>query len=507
MTTLGIRYLTGYVTAQDVSAGGPEWPPHPGRVFMALVAAHFSTGEDAEERRALEWLERQPAPAIRASKAAPRSFVETYVPANDQHNGILSRPRQPRSFAKARPEEETVFLSWPSEIPEGLRGALASLCRKVTRIGHSASLVQVWVAEDPAEWNWEPTAGIGHVRLRVAGPGTLRSLEKSFNRKRIEEYEELEKAVAVSSGAARNRMRALLRERFPSGPPACERPQIHNWVGYVTPERGGTPAHKLTGPFDPDFLVLAVVEGNALGLESTLQLTGALRNAAMKAAGENPPEWLTGHTREGAPSQAPHAAFFPLPFVGHRHADGHLLGLGIALPRTLTASAEGISELRERLGPLFFDPESGEPRRIHLWKEGVWDWWLERESRQSPPLTLQQSTWTGPARTWASVTPVVFHHHPKRREGDMERVLRDAFASALLPAPESVAIHPISAHAGAGPARSLPSFDAGGAGLCRYQAHATVVFPEPVEGPVLAGRGRYRGYGLFAPLRVREAQP
>ncbi len=507
MTTLGIRYLTGYAAAQDLSAGGPEWPPHPGRVFMALAAAHFSTGEDAEERRALEWLESQPAPAIRASAASPRSFVETYVPANDQHNGILSRPRQPRSFAKARPEEETVYLSWPNEIPEGLRGALASLCGKVTRIGHSASLVQMWLAESAPEWNWEPSAGLGRLRLRVASPGTLKSLERSFNRKRIEEYEELARAVASSHGAARNRMQARLREGFPSGPPGWERPRLHNWIGYNPARSEGAPARKLSGPFDPDFLVLSVIEGNALGVESTLQLTGALRNAAMKAAGENPPEWLTGHTREGEPSQAPHAAFFPLPFVGHRHADGHILGLGIALPRMLTDSAGGISELRERLGPLFFDPESGEPRRIHLWREGVWDWFLERESRQSPPLTLQQSTWTGPARTWASVTPIVFHHHPKRRERDMERILREAFASALLPAPESVTVHPASAHAGAGHAGSLPSFEAGGAGLCRYQTHATVVFPEPVEGPVLVGRGRYRGYGLFAPVRVREARP
>ena len=36
----------------------PEWPPHPDRVFMAMVAAWGEAGEDAPQREALEWLER-----------------------------------------------------------------------------------------------------------------------------------------------------------------------------------------------------------------------------------------------------------------------------------------------------------------------------------------------------------------------------------------------------------------------------------------------------------------
>ena len=39
MLTLGIEYLTGHAVA--TSTGDrvlPEWPPHPGRIFMALAA-------------------------------------------------------------------------------------------------------------------------------------------------------------------------------------------------------------------------------------------------------------------------------------------------------------------------------------------------------------------------------------------------------------------------------------------------------------------------------------
>src|SRR4029453_6317216 len=56
--TLGWEYLTGYAVATDPSGRErAEWPPHPGRVFMALAAAYFETGEDLGEGNALHWLE------------------------------------------------------------------------------------------------------------------------------------------------------------------------------------------------------------------------------------------------------------------------------------------------------------------------------------------------------------------------------------------------------------------------------------------------------------------
>ena len=40
MLTLGIRYLTGVAVGSHGEHGRVEWPPHPARVFMAMVAAH-----------------------------------------------------------------------------------------------------------------------------------------------------------------------------------------------------------------------------------------------------------------------------------------------------------------------------------------------------------------------------------------------------------------------------------------------------------------------------------
>jgi CRISPR-associated protein Csb2 len=108
MIALGIRYFTGYAVATNSSRERPEWPPHPGRVFMAMAAAHFETGADPAERAALEWLEAAPAPALRASDADERTSVRAYVPVNDDHGGILRRVRQERAFPRVRPHDDCV---------------------------------------------------------------------------------------------------------------------------------------------------------------------------------------------------------------------------------------------------------------------------------------------------------------------------------------------------------------------------------------------------------------
>ncbi len=509
MIALGIRYLTKYAVATDLARQLPEWPPHPGRVFMAMVAAHFETEADPEERRALEWLEETLPPALRASDADDRTSTRAYVPVNDVHGGIIRRPRQDRAFPRTRPHDDCVYLIWAAEPTVEARAALARLCAKVTRVGHSMSAVQMWVApagQEP-EPNWLPGTMRQHVRLRVPEAGTLRSLEVAFNGKAIQEYDLLAESLATATGRQKARLKNELQMKFPDGPPEPKRPQLGRWQGYSRPTAGADDQPVFDGPFDENFVVLSKTEGPTLGLESTLQLTGALRNGALKAAGLEVPEWLSGHDAANAPSLHPHVAFFPLPYVGFEFADGHVLGLGMAVPRNLRLTCATLDEeLRRFLGPLFFDPDTGAEREIGIWRKDVWRWTLGREKRERPPLTLQRLSWTKPSRTWASVTPAVLHHHPKR-EGDIERIVQEAFVSALFPKPEFLSIRSVSAVLGAGHAMALPPYTEGGANLCRFQTHVVARFAQEVRGPMLVGRGRFRGYGLFRPLPDGEALP
>jgi CRISPR-associated protein Csb2 len=153
--------------------------------------------------------------------------------------------------------------------------------------------------------------------------------------------------------------------------------------------------------------------------------------------------------------------------------------------------------------------EDGEEKTIRLWRNKgpvvLWEWKLERQTADYPPFTLRAQTWTGPSAEWASVTPVVLHHYPKRgRANDVEKILYQAFESAGLPHPVALRITPVSVFEGAGHVKSMPEFNEGGEKLCRYQVHVVVTFPSQVEGPVLVGRGRFRGYGLLRPLGVRR---
>jgi CRISPR-associated protein Csb2 len=366
----------------------------------------------------------------------------------------------------------------------------------------------MWVADNAARIDtaWQPGEVAFERQMRVAEAGTLTYLRTAFNADAIEHYQQLAEAIEQSKGREQNTLRKEIGQHFPAGRPNATRPKLARWQGYTRRTQQRKEEEEVRcGPFDPKLIVLTRKdEQRILGLETTLQLTSALRDAAMKAAGENVPEWLSGHQPDGSPSCNPHVAFFPLPFAGAKYADGHLMGLAMAIPRQIDSQSQTReTALRSVIGPLLFRA-TGEEKVIRLWRNNVWEWNLEREQREYPPVTLRAKTWAAQAREWASVTPVVLHHYPKRnRENDMQRILLQAFESAGLPSPSEMRIQAVSLFEGAGHARSIPDFTEGGESMCRYQVHVVVKFPVLVEGPVLVGRGRFRGYGLLRPVGVK----
>ena len=213
MFALGIHYLNGWsmAAADGARKEQAEWPPHPDRVFMALAAAWFETGEDPAEGEVLCWLEALPPPAIAASDADSRTAVVSYVPVNDaslsrriptrgdlnklKDAGLAQLPeyrsRQPRGFPVAIPHNPTVHLIW-SEVELGAhRVALERLVAKVTHVGHSASFVQMWVEAEPPPPVWIPATGIALQRLRVMSPRRLKTLETRMNRAATIAYHDL----------------------------------------------------------------------------------------------------------------------------------------------------------------------------------------------------------------------------------------------------------------------------------------------------------------------------
>jgi len=525
MLALGIRYLNGYVAASHGSYEQVEWPPHPGRVFMALAAAHFQTGAEPAERKALLWLEAVPdAPVIHAPDALPRAVVTHYVPVNDDSSQFvvkqgkrtfyqeisgtpLRRNRQERTFARAWLADDTVILEWPTAEPEpGIRATLAALCAKVTRVGHSSSLVQMWVAEaaPTGTAHWLPDEELATQAVRIAGRGTLAALEDDYNAGAMHRHESLLLAVedAPSKKAAQAARKALAAE-FPDGPPPQRRPRLSVYRGYARADQVAQPAPTGGSVFSPHLLsfTLERLDGpyRQLDVLCTLALTEVWRKALvshtnlLSAAAQ---AVVSGHSGDGEPLEEPHLTFLPLGFVGHPHADGRLSGAALALPTTVAGELR--AEVLRAVGSV---------TELRLGRLGRWQ--LRPLVTARPPAVLQSATWTAHpdgAIRWSTITPIAYDQHPKAKDKaayleEVAGMIAKGCGRIGLPRPREVIVTPVSAHLGVPPAHAFARLHRKD-GSERRHSHAILVFDEAVRGPILLGAGRYRGYGLCRPLEV-----
>lgn len=529
--TIGIRYLRGLAVATDSSnRDAAEWPPHPARIFMALAAAHFETERATNERQVLEWLETQAPPSMSAPPEQKRSMVTAYVPPNDfglpkdaaklkdkALKGALNilpeyrTSRQPRTFPTVFVGDNPVYCCWTDAQPNAsLKEAMTDLCAKVTYLGHSSSLVQMWVADHVPEPNLVPVDQGAEVHLRTVSPGTLDYLEAQYNEEKIIQFAELSERIRSTKGKAQTEAKSNYEETFGEKwkstvkPPPSLRPTISLTQGYRTAAAPGVSVS--ASVFDERLVVLTKGDGPALGLESTLALTRALRGAAMSACGQQPPpEWVSGHTSEGRHSEEPHLAFAPLPYVSAEHADGHILGLALVVPRHVSLAERG-----RCLSDLLTQPD-GEIAEIALKLGPLGVWTLSQEERSRPPKALRLETWTAPAQTWASVTPIALDRFPKTdrskdRQGwraEVGEIITQSCLNIGLPEPVEIDIDKTSWHLGTPRARpdhgGFPLLSGRRGKPSRYQVHAWLRFAKPVRGPLLLGAGRYLGYGLCKP--------
>ncbi len=277
------------------------------------------------------------------------------------------------------------ILHWTGAIER----ALAGLCRKVTYVGHSASLVQMWLQKDKdiearvEHSTWIATKGVAAHRLRTATPGRLSALEARYNREAVDEYARLITELQAAKAKRRTELKREIVEKFGESRPVSQRPPFSLPIGY----RKSEPAtlEKISSTvFDSNFVVLTRTEGRSVGLESTLTVMEAARAMLMSMSpGQPPPEWISGHAADGSPRARPHLALFPLPHVGREFADGHLLGIGIAIPRGIDAEEQSAC-----LDPILFNERLGRPRESDLRITSDHTWSISMESREQPPTAL-----------------------------------------------------------------------------------------------------------------------
>jgi len=482
-----IEYLTGVAFAgTGPDSDAPDWPPQPDRVFSALVASWAARGMKVEETQALEWLEAQEVPNIAASDMEPRLVATSFVPPNDPKTsqvgdvGVMPahRRRQPRLFPAARPHDRVVRLQWPEAIPQDtVLSALSALARDTAYVGHSASLTRCrFVCVDfPAD-----VPSLQPARRRIY-PGRFAELQTAFKAGRRPRPGD---AVVVQRRD----------QRTPYGSAFAT-----HWL-LLDHVAGEMPDIRAAG------LVVRVIRDSLL--------TGYRRIGL----GDQIPEVVSGHGPDGRPSAKPHLAIVPLAFAGLPYSDGRVLGFALIPPRGggLLEDADFLSALR---AVAFRASEQG-PHVLTVTSKPTTpdgngfsiDLAVTSEAHRR---SLDPAPYLGPARTFATVTPIVLDRHLKEtgsdRDGEKTAQIIAACRNIGLPAPtaEDVLTHkhpalegpPSAWSSGTAPTWTrwrLPPFLAS-----RPLVHAVIRFPEPVEGPVLLGAGRYIGLGLCLAIEER----
>jgi CRISPR-associated protein Csb2 len=461
---LDIQLLTGAFRAASVAArDAPEWPPHPDRVFSALVCAWAEQGRDPEGGAALRWLEALRPPLLHASDARPRDVAPVFVPANDVATLPERRTRRERFFPAMVPDDPVVRFWWEAADPDMARhlGALDRIAQAVGHLGHSSSLVAMRFLRDHAtpQPRYVPGAPAA-VRLRLPWPGRLDEL---------------------LAGYEAGRKRGWRPE---PGPATAYR------------DLQETPTDPAVSPFGRRWIVLCGRDAASPALEAFVPVAEAMRGAVLAHADEPVSPVLSGHGAEGAA----HLAILPLANAGFAHSDGRLFGLALVLPAEHDGLADPVRLALERAVGRFL-AAGGE---LRLGRFGTFR--LEHEPA-TERASLRPGRYLRTARRFATVTPLVLPRHMKKGRDDPASQIALACRQQGLPEPAEIEAGPHPYLPGTSFAQRRAKEDRAGRGWIvraafgtRSLVHARIRFDGPVRGPLLLGAGRHFGLGLMLPV-------
>lgn len=530
MFAIEVELLTGrYAATAHNDRGRAEWPPHPARFFSALVAAlHDHEEVDPAEREALLWLERQSAPSLWVdpeSRVGRRQVQDVYVPVNDVTLGLdaeirsaeealqqadgaskrraaarklstaMSAPnvvetgpsdkalktavallperrtRQVRTFPVVIPETPTFVFLWRDADAAEHRRALERLCARVTRLGHSSSLVRCDVVDRDISPTMVP-GDDGDIVLRVVGPGQLERLEDAF----------------IYHQGVENRVLPAHPQRYRSASDIA------------------APNAPVESVFSTDWVVFERVGGSRPVSSRSTDLARALRGALLEQYGNKSlPETLSGHA-ENTPTERPHVAFVPLPFVGHENADGAIMGCALVLPRQLpTSDRETLLRLVAK-----WEKERADERGILTLAGGSLPPFRVRRMDVSAKKSLSSELWCRASTRFVTATPIALDKNPGNLRSNLDGTARKAALEAQRSISDAclhvVGVRPLSVEVSLAPllpgaqhVRDFLPWPGLPGRTPRVRVHADIRFKERVRGPLLLGAGRYFGLGLCLP--------
>ena len=257
--------------------------------------------------------------------------------------------------------------------------------------------------------------------------------------------------------------------------------------GYKRVSQNNT--HYSTLWSDYEHKIFAFESRNRLYSPKTINTSSSIR-AAMLSIADNIPDidippsfWERG--------QNEHCAIVPLPFSQfHNYATGQLFGFAVFIPPSVTnKERNAIDRVFEQLQDIRIGSDFS--YRIHP---------VDACEKRT---TLQIDNWSRPSKVWQSVTPYIFERFVKKpSELSKKQRVEESCRHIGLPAPSYIELSPFS---------TLPGVPGSSSFHTRRKpddpklpfCHVTLEFDKPVEGPLVMGKQRHFGMGLFVPCNRR----
>ncbi len=550
MLAVQVELLTGrYVASAYNDRSQVEWPPHPARLYSALVATWAETGASETEGAALDALANLPAPSLHVPEIQrPRDASTYYVPVNDA-SGIRTYASNWRTMQEAWAERDRLEGERrQSEDPKAQRKLDKQISRLTKTIAKEREKVASFkpgkgdgalellpegrtkqprqfpsVAPDIPEFTliWAEATGMDHhlkaldhllARVHRIGHSSslvlLRRLQEAPEPNWLphEDGDVAVRWVAPGQRQALTEYHALHQGVEPRVMPAVT-------VAYHRAEALNEEAEVTRSTLAGDLIVYERSGGLPVPITQSVPLAETTHRALVKMAeslaGGGVHSAVSGRDVNGKVTRDPHVLILPLPYVASRYADGGIMGIAFAIPQDVTE--EGRLQILRALGRW---EKAGNPEdrliKVHRPRSGPLE--LRRILGKSDRYNLQPSTWCRASRSWISVTPIALDRNPKTlwassaeaaRKGEQRAVetISKACERIGLPRPERVDVERTPPLLGTEPVASHPPFPSRGRGPRRVQVHARLRFPTPVRGPIALGAGRFRGTGLLRPTR------
>ena len=487
---IAVRFHEGrYHGRDDGFDGANGWPPSPGRLFQALVAAS-ADGDSipTADESALNWLEALKPPRIAAPLVRRGRAVKLYVPNNDLDTlgGDPARVGEIRVAKHWRPcffdSEEPVLYVWDFETGAEEAARISNIAARLYQLGRGIDMA--WASGQVLERNeaqalLESHPGLvrqpgGAGETPTAQLGTLDSLLDRHRRKR--------RRLTTVGGGRKS------RQLFTQPPKASFRR-----TGYDTlPRCLQFELRRPEGTFAPRPLI------------SVALLIAGLRDAAAARLQKSLPdksqlfEKLIVGRGAGPADLSLRIRLIPVPSIGTPYTDPSIRRILVEIPADCPIRVDDLNWALSGLEPR--DHQTGE----------IWPGRLV-----STDDVRMGQRFVGPARTFKSVTPLALPTSRGRiyssrvtdnvtggvERADEERRAAGAVVQALRHA--GVRTSPVDVRVQREPFQLRGERAEGFAPGTRFPKqrlwHASVTFPEPVAGPLLLGDGRFLGLGLMSP--------